>query len=292
MKSEPLTTTTSSNTTITPNITSTSSKKPVQKPRSCISRLLNEPILNDTQREELLEMTKDLVNILERANLTYMMFSGTLLGSYRHHGIIPWDFDVDLQLDIEQQPQLENVFKNLSDAKYQYKLVKHNPPIHWKVNFPHKRFPFVDFFFYYHNITHFGENYGYGTIVHVNSDIFPLIRRPFSGMSLYAPRNTSKILQKRLGDIRWCQSPDWTCLVICLSLNPWRPFVFRNESFSYFIQNGSIKIERESLEINGTVLGVVDIEIPLISEVANVPVHTVTEITPTEIQKRRKENER
>ena len=244
-----------SNTSAIPTLTTT----PKPKPPSCISQLLNQPALNDSQMEELLEMTKDVVNILERADLTYMMFAGTLLGSYRHHGIIPWDVDVDLQLDIEEQSKLENAFRNIPNGKYI--LIKHNPPIHWKVNFPYKKFPFVDLFFYYHNISHFGENLGYKTIVHVISDIFPLIRRPFSGMWLYAPRNTSKVLEKRLGDIKWCQTPSSSCLIHCSDIAPWRPFVFRNESFEHFINNGSVKIERESLIINGTVLGVVDIEI-------------------------------
>ena len=40
-----------------------------------------------------------LARALDRINATYFMASGTLLGSYRHHGRIPWDDDADLMVD-------------------------------------------------------------------------------------------------------------------------------------------------------------------------------------------------
>ena len=45
----------------------------------------------------------DLLNItltvLNRINATYMLYAGSLIGSYRHHDIIPWDDDIDLFID-------------------------------------------------------------------------------------------------------------------------------------------------------------------------------------------------
>ena len=40
---------------------------------------------------------------LTRLNVTYFMNGGTLLGSYRHHGRIPWDDDVDLMVNSSEK---------------------------------------------------------------------------------------------------------------------------------------------------------------------------------------------
>ena len=44
----------------------------------------------------LLELLDDVVATLESLQTTFFMSGGTLLGSWRHHGMIPWDDDIDL----------------------------------------------------------------------------------------------------------------------------------------------------------------------------------------------------
>ena len=223
---------------------------------SCISKLLQSR-LDMSEWEELLGMTSDVASILERANVTYMMFAGTLLGSYRHHRIIPWDVDVDLTLDMRDQTAIENAFRNVS----KYILVKYNPPTHWKVNFPTKKFPFVDLFFYRQNGSYIVEPYG--EFYQLKTNIYPLIRRPLNGLRLYAPRNTKEILEKRYGrDLYWCRVHDYSCGVDCFELSSWGPIVFRNSSFTQLIRNGSIMVERERLQFKESVLHILDIEIP------------------------------
>lgn len=46
----------------------------------------------------LLRMAKDVTGVLERHNIPYMMAYGTLIGSLRHKGFLPWDADFDLLL--------------------------------------------------------------------------------------------------------------------------------------------------------------------------------------------------
>ena len=51
--------------------------------------------LRDLQIIEL-NILKKIIEICERHNLTYFALGGTLLGSIRHKGFIPWDDDIDI----------------------------------------------------------------------------------------------------------------------------------------------------------------------------------------------------
>lgn len=65
---------------------------------------LKEEIRNDflvtTERKKLwaviLDMTLEVDRVCKKHNLTYFLWSGSMLGAVRHHGVIPWDDDIDL----------------------------------------------------------------------------------------------------------------------------------------------------------------------------------------------------
>ncbi|ELT92091.1 hypothetical protein CAPTEDRAFT_216121 [Capitella teleta] len=97
------------------------------------------------------QVIEDLLSVFHSAmtknNLTYFIASGTLLGSYRHHGIIPWDDDVDVYILSDQKMRAMQALSSLGpqhalDAKTKrWKLFSvFSQPIQghsWK-------FPFVD----------------------------------------------------------------------------------------------------------------------------------------------------
>ena len=110
-------------------------------------------------------LTMHLLMIIHRVcikhNLTFAMSDGTLLGSWRHHDIIPWDDDVDLIMPIEDQLNFLRALEQFKDTVIQYYLIEYplgNQPFA-KVFFQFRpfavqttwTFPFVDIFFYLTN---------------------------------------------------------------------------------------------------------------------------------------------
>lgn len=58
--------------------------------------------LSDKEKKEikeiLLQMLEDIVKLCEDNNINYTLGGGTALGCIRHHGFIPWDDDIDINV--------------------------------------------------------------------------------------------------------------------------------------------------------------------------------------------------
>lgn len=66
-----------------------------------------------------LMILKDFIVFCKENNLTYFMYAGSLLGSIRHNGFIPWDDDLDVVMlrdDFEK-------FKSLYSSNEKYELL-------------------------------------------------------------------------------------------------------------------------------------------------------------------------
>jgi len=160
------------------------------------------------------ECLKQIITILNKHNIINWVDCGTLLGTYRHGGVIPWDDDLDLavfskdfdnvlralnDLDKDKYQVLDwsprgypktllKVYVKESDGLvdlYQYNIIPENDQI--AVNFA-----FEEHLFYPEWWRKRERRYA---APHPISSIFPLKKANFDGIEVFVPNDTVKYLQ-------------------------------------------------------------------------------------------------
>jgi hypothetical protein len=209
-----------------------------------------------------------LVKALDRVNATYMMTSGTLLGSYRHHGRIPWDDDADLIISRADKPR---VYAALSSywPEYGLHLLGHgiDDNRHWKfyptdghrVPLRPYYWPFIDILFFREDDHYiWNESPSFPNERWPKSAVFPLVRRPFEGLWLPAPCDTAAVLAenfRRATDDCASRShthsfdiPLLSAVVIPCDSLILRGFPFVNRSVSSSVSASSVSLSKSNSE--------------------------------------------
>ncbi|CAI9719314.1 Hypothetical predicted protein [Octopus vulgaris] len=147
------------------------------------------------ERRLLLNTLQEFMKSMDAANLSYFLYGGSLLGSYRHHGIIPWDDDIDLMMNSSEK---ELIKKALSKSLPLYDLDIPESG-HWKFYYTkmnnlldyHHRWPFLDMFFFLENKTHIWDEElnSAKTFTFLKKKLYPLRKRPFNHLMVNAPCN-------------------------------------------------------------------------------------------------------
>lgn len=218
--------------------------------------------MDATDRALLDRTLRAFVKGVEGANVTYFMTGGTLTGSLRHLGRIPWDDDVDVLVDANDKVKLSGALAQFDPDYGVY--VTGLDLYHWQWKFypTNGRFvfhcqyrtPYIDIFFYLENRTHVwnASPIWSGSELWPKRHIFPLTRRPYGNLSLPAPCDALGTVGRSV-DISVCRGRTFSHLleipflsrpisIPCVHLEHLYPFVKRKTK-----RNGTSVVIRESL---------------------------------------------
>ncbi|KAK1785756.1 hypothetical protein P4O66_003135 [Electrophorus voltai] len=154
----------------------------------------------------LRETTKYVIHILESSGVRYWLEGGSLLGAARHQDIIPWDYDVDLGIYLEDVPKCEYL-KNLDSGslvdangyvweraiegdfyRIQYSEANHLHVDLWPF-YPRNGVMTKDTWTEHKQDVEFPEHF-----------LRPLVPMPFAGITAYGPNNHRAFLELKFGE--------------------------------------------------------------------------------------------
>ena len=184
-------------------------------------------IISKGQSDELYKILKFIHDTFIKNKITYFMVGGTLLGSVRHQGIIPWDDDGDLCIfkkDVSKLKKLipyfekkgylleEGLTEDSEDSddsdKKEAQCVSRKGSCTWYVGCDKKNCLGVDIFVMYekeNKITYYDPYWENATnggkkCYFEKNLIFPLLPLRFGNFYMYGPQNPIEHLNRCYGD--------------------------------------------------------------------------------------------
>lgn len=158
------------------------------------------PIVTDLEMDMLYDLTEAVSNTCTQLNIVCMMIYGTLLGSYRHHAIIPWDDDVDIFINYSHRAlilrALNHISPDLVAVEGGTRIKFFNSTVGQPIRGLKWQWPFIDISFYNQNLTHIQDaSHDMRRYVFPTQAVFPVHHRPFGKLKLNAPLDTYAILK-------------------------------------------------------------------------------------------------
>ena len=126
-------------------------------PGALISRVVSSA-MNATEKTIAIATLEKFADLCLRRNITYWIYSGTLLGSFRHHDVILWDDDIDVIIPLSERARAYREMRRLSPTyavfsagtRLKFWSTRGSSPVRGRP----WRWPYVDISFYDSNVTH------------------------------------------------------------------------------------------------------------------------------------------
>ena len=171
-------------------------------------------------------------------NVEYFIISGTLLGSYRHSGLMPWDDDIDLGIMNKYQSILESdIFKKELEINNMTITQPNEISFGYKIYIKNKEFPFIDIFIYeevneQNNKTKIIFKYDQPKKTWPNEffykeELYPLKKYKFGNLELTGPKNSTRYLSRSYG---------WSCFYFIINFHNHHPDKKKYFKFSPLIK--------------------------------------------------------
>lgn len=171
------------------------------------------------KRQELeIKSLQEIASLLEAHNILWWVDCGTCLGAYRHGGIIPWDWDIDIAILLPDHENVKKVLSQLDPKRYQIQdWSSYTYPRTFLKLYLKETQNFIDIYHYAINPEEktlayfftfkdspFPQSWKEGELRCTKpvdySDVFPLKRGNFDGISIWAPNQVEKFLQSKYGE--------------------------------------------------------------------------------------------
>ncbi|XP_076439214.1 uncharacterized protein LOC143278071 [Babylonia areolata] len=201
-----------------------------------------EPSMSLKERTQLMFTMHVFQTVCEKNHIQFFIFEGSLLGSYRHHGLVPWDDDLDIALNASEWQKVRRVLGNIpgftlfAPPDAQWKFFLSDLPAFSDKPF---RFPYLDLFFFLERGSYvWGITWGMKNHLMVQTKhLFPLTTVHWEMLKLPAPVCVQRMVRENYGlgcmtrkynhktnQVKYGFQTDRTD---CQRLHKYLPFVFR-----------------------------------------------------------------